>query len=229
MQDLIDTVLRAGGEAAGEPLALLQEAAISVAVKKALLAKKYTLREGSPRTSEDWLIEEENGALNAKLVKRESTGDEKPDIRVEYPLRAALELKVFGEIGSKASFNRGEIKDDDGNPKNPGSFLWDLQAVKNKTAAAAILVCGARQYDTARGKPWDPRGSSATTSLVDLLPARENLQCEIQSFSGTWRSVRWDVRGCIVAAPEIQEFALDGTPQRKAEARVVMALRLTPD
>jgi hypothetical protein len=228
MQWLIDTVLNAGGLAAREPLGLLQEGSISVAVKIALLRANCTLREGSPRTTEDWLISGDPGSPTARLVDRIADGATKSDIRIEAPVRLAIELKVFGEIGSKDSFNRGEIKDSNQKDKNANSFLWDLKAVQDRRAHAAIFVCGARQYDTARGERWDPRGRDAGTTLEDLFPQRTNLRSEIQSFTRVWRDAQWEARGLVVDAPVIVEYAKNGVQRRRAEARVVMALRLMP-
>ncbi len=223
---LIDVALDAAEVAAEDPLALLQEGSVKVAIMRALLQAGCTLREGSPRTGDDWLISGSPDAPTARLVGRTGTGGTKSDIRIEEPCRLVFEFKVFGEVGSKDSFNRGEILRPDRKGKNENSFLWDLKAVLEKRADVAFFVCGARQYDTARGERWDPRGRTAGVVLADLLPPRSELRCKIAEFRRSWRGSEWYARALLAKPPRLTEYAKDSKIRRKAEQRVVMALRL---
>lgn len=221
---LIDVALEAAATAAQDPLTLLQEGCVAVAMKKALLRAGCMLREGSPRTTEDWIISGPPESPMAMLVDRTSNGETKSDIRVAAPVALACELKVFGEIGSKDSFNRGDIRDASGRGKNQNSFLWDLEALDEGRADVVFLVCGARQYDTARGDRWDARGRDAGITLDDLLPPRGALCTDITSFERTCGSVNWQGRAMLVGAPALVEYAKNGEQRRRAEQRVVVAL-----
>ena len=222
---LLDVVLRSSQSVANnDPLSLMQEGGVKSHLMRALVDSGATVREGSPRTNEDWLIRTNRGVLSAALVSRIGTGDTKSDIRIEHPQRVAFELKVYPEIGSKDTFNRGEIVGPKGNEKNPNSFLWDLKAVKDGRAQAAVCICGARQYDTARGDVWDNRGRNAGVVLSGLLPQRQSLSPAFRDFSGRWWDVPWTIRAALANTPRLSEVAMNGSDRRRAEARVVVAL-----
>ncbi len=203
---------------------------------KELLSRGCTLREASPGANRDWLITGSPESPRATLVAHAGTGDAKSDLRIESPCRMVVELKVFGEVGRMSAFNRGAIDATVGKSQNPTSFLWDLKAVSDGQADVVILVCGARQYDTARGEPWVDAGRTpepvraiepgrvSSIILADLLPPRSEFQAGVGDFQRTWGDAVWSSRGRLVNPPALQEVGFDGQPRRAAEHRVILAL-----
>jgi len=225
-----DLILNSAAEAATDDLVLLQEGAMKIAILRRLLDSGYSIREGSPRSSEDWLITRSPQAkrLTTRIATRSRrSGNTKPDIRVESPTMLRAELKVFGEFGSKDTFNRGEIYNQSGKPKNYNSFLWDLQALEDGNADLAIVTASARCYDTARNQRWSNRGSPAEVCLDGLLPARDTLKKdEAKDTTPVFREHQWKVRSILAPAPAIDEYSKSGDLRRQPESRVVVGIWL---
>lgn len=227
MEKLLDFLLTSATNAgASHPMALMQEGHVALELKKNLVDKGYTIREGSPRNDSDWLISKDGVQHKAKLVVRNGAAQSKPDIRIEEPISVAFELKVFGEFGSKDTFNRGAIRNANGKAKNGNSFLWDLEAVTSRLAKAAIVVCGARQYDTARGIRWDNRGRNAGVMLGDLLPLRGEWSGTHATHSRTWNGTDWSIRGLTTIEPCLKELDRHGRERRAPEGRIAFAVYL---
>jgi hypothetical protein len=224
---LVDLILRTGASVAGnDPLALLQEGFVKVGILRALLNHGCKVREGSSRTEADWLLAMTGKEMQAQLVPRTRSSKAKLDIRIEKPMQLYVELKVYGEVGSKDNFHRSPLRDSTGSERSSNSFLWDLECVRIKNADMAVVVSSARNYDTARGERWDTRGGPNATLLLDqLLPERRSLRLdEITEHQGILDGLSWRVRGLLAAPPESREYDLQAEPRPKPEERVVLAL-----
>jgi len=224
---LLEIALVAAAKATASPLIMMQEGAVKLAILQALLDSGETVREGSHRPKEDWLLKLSNNRLSATLTPRTGSGKIHPDIRVEPDL-LVLELKVFAECGTKDNFDRSPIKKADGTDKSFNSFLWDLARVREGTAHAAMVVSAARHYDAARGFAWDKRGrNSIGPSLSLLLPARTQLNTNgVTQSVQTWDTASWDVRGQLVPSPALDEYSKKAETRRAPEERVALALSL---
>lgn len=186
-----------------DPLALFQEGHLKVALVDRVLRTGHTIREGSHNTAKDWLIRQADGRTSTEMVARppREKGDGSRDIRIENP-SLHVELKCFGEFGSKDFFQR----DDAG-------LAGDLGRVRSGVADAAIVAVAGKLYDDARGDKSDTRGRKPKPESVfgALLPSRDELP--VDSFH-RFRGMHMGTTYAVFARKVVAPAGVNGTGHR---------------